>query len=579
MSQNEISSPWHRISLGVRIPFPRTVLSPAIPLGIWIILSLLVSAGVVHAELRVPHIFGNGMVLQRDRPASVWGWTAAGTRVTVQFAEQSRTTVADADGTWTVALDAMPATFTGRTLTISDSQQTHSFRDVVVGDVWICGGQSNMEWSLRSTRDADLEIQSAAFPGIRFIRLPKVASRTPQADFPVAGPEHPEGNWRQCIPEQIDNCTAVGYYFARRLRRRLKVPIGLIDVSWGGTMAQHWVSPKTLADIPEMKPYIQKFQQELKAWNDGGGEQGAEQRFAAAVKTWERDAAAAKAENQRVPRRPNHDAYRNPSEKRHPGGMFQGMISPLAKFRLRGALFYQGENNSFAESWKPFPRTFPSVITDWRKVFGQDDLPIGIIQIAGWSNRRSMTYDMNHHTNIVREVQFNTWRNSEHTGLIATYDTNSNGSIHPARKLPVGERAARWALAKVYGTTAWKSDRPIEWRGPIYSGMEVKDGKIIVSFDNQTRRGLRLNRDVETGFYVAGADRTFHHARARVIKDDQLAVWSEAVPDPVAVRYAWSNLPAGGLMNFRELPAYPFRSDTWPLVPHQSTGAYDVKSP
>jgi len=539
---------------------------------------LLMADDDVQAAVRLPHIFGNGMVLQRDQPAPVWGWAETGTRVTVRFAQQRQTAVADADGRWSVELEAMPASFRGRPLTVSAAKQDTTITDVLVGDVWICGGQSNMEWTLRSTRDADLEILSAAFPGIRFIRLPKIARMQPQTDFPVEAADRPEGNWRRCTTDQIDNCTAVGYYFARRLRRRLNVPIGLIDVSWGGTMAQHWVSPKTLAEFPEMAPYFQKFEQAMQAWNDGGGEQGAERRWEAALKQWEQDTAKAKAKKEKPPRRPNRNSYRNPAHQRHPGGMFNGMIAPLANCRLRGVLFYQGENNSFAESWKPFPRTFPAVIKDWRKLFGRPDLPIGIVQIAGWSNRRSMTYDMNHHTNIVREIQFNTWRNTDHTGLIVTYDTNSNGSIHPARKLPVGERAARWALAEVYGTKAWKSNRLIEWRGPVYDGIQIDGSKIVVSFAADTRRGLRLDQDLDTGFYIAGADRVFHHAHARVVKADQLQVWSEAVPKPVAVRYAWSNLPTGGLMNFRELPAYPFRSDIWPLVPHQSTGAYRVQA-
>lgn len=173
-------------------------------------------------------------------------------------------------------------------------------------------------------------------------------------------------------------------------------------------------------------------------------------------------------------------------------------------------------------------------------------------------------------------MQFLTWRHTPGTGLIATYDTNSSRGIHPSRKLPVGERSARWALAEVYRVKAAGSARPLEWRGPVYKSMAVEKGRIIVSFEEGTNRGLVLARDVESSFYVAGSDREFHHARARIVKDNKLMVWSEKVPRPAAVRYAWSNLPAGMLMNRRELPAYPFRSDTWPLVPHQSTGAYEA---
>tara|TARA_B110000438_G_scaffold48409_1_gene48770 strand:- start:9101 stop:9688 length:588 start_codon:yes stop_codon:yes gene_type:complete len=190
-----------------------------------------------------------------------------------------------------------------------------------------------------------------------------------------------------------------------------------------------------------------------------------------------------------------------------------------------------------------------------------------------------MTYDMNHHASIVREIQFLTWKRTKNTGLVATYDTNTSGGIHPQRKLPVGERSARWALAEVYGVQGY-GKRPIEWRGPVYESMEVKDGKVAVRFEKDTARGLLLDQDVEVGFYLAGKDREFHHARARVNKGDySLIVWSDEVAEPVAVRYGWSNLPAGGLMNARELPAYPFRTDEWPLTPHQSTGSYDVNAP
>jgi len=222
-------------------------------------------------------------------------------------------------------------------------------------------------------------------------------------------------------------------------------------------------------------------------------------------------------------------------------------------------------------------RTFPAVIADWREAFGDETLPLGIIQIAGWSTRRSMTYDMNHHTNIVREIQLLTWKRTPGTGLIVTYDTNSTRGIHPTRKLPIGERSARWALAEVYGVKKWQSDEPIPWRGPVYESTAIKDGKAVITFEEGTNRGLRLDQDDECGFYIAGADREFHHARARIVSDNKLEVWCEDVPEPVAVRYAWSNLPVGRLMSFRELPAYPFRSDTWPLVPHQSTGAYELK--
>ena len=526
-------------------------------------------------NLRLPNIFGDKMVLQRDKPVTLWGWAKAGAKVSAEFAGQNKFTKTNDKGIWTLQLDKLKTSFNGRQLVVTSGAEKITLTDILVGEVWVCGGQSNMEWSLRSSRDSDLEVASADSPHIRFIRLPHIARPTPQEDFPVINETDTQGNWRQAIPEQVENCTAVGYYFAQRISRRLRVPVGLIDVSWGGTMAQHWVLNETLKPFPEMQPYHEKFEAAMKAWVDGGGKEGAEKRYAADLKAWEKARAEAKAKGEREPRRPNQNNYTTPAHKRQPGGMMNGMILPISKMTIAGALFYQGENNSFGTSWKPFHRTFPAVITDWRRVFGNEDLPIGLVQIAGWSTRRSMTYDMNHHTNVIREIQHLTWARFKNTGLIVTYDTNSNGSIHPGHKRPVGERLARWALAQVYRAMPHKSNKPIEWRGPIYASHEIKEGKVYINFEGETARGLRLNKDIAEGFYIAGTDKEFKHSRAR-IQGAQLVVWHEEIKEPVAVRYAWSNLPHGTLLNFRELPAYPFRTDNWPLAPHQSTGLYEV---
>ncbi|MFP6614576.1 MAG: sialate O-acetylesterase [Pirellulales bacterium] len=542
-----------------------------------ILFTLCVSA-TCQAELRLPNIFGDHMVLQRGKKIRVWGWALPDEDVTVSFAEQSVKKRANAEGRWQVELASMPASSEPRELKISSAGESLTIRDVLVGDVWLCGGQSNMEWTLRSTRDADVEVLSADFPEIRFIRLPKITRTEPQQDFLVKSPQDAVGNWQLCSTKQVENCTAVGYYFAKRIHRRLGVPIGLIDTSWGGTMAQHWVRKETLRKISEVNPYFEKFEIALRQWTDGGGEEGAKKRYDLDLEKWESDRKQAKAAGVREPRKPNWNAYTNPAHKGQPGGMLNGCIMPIARCSLKGVLFYQGENNSFTVGWKPFPKTYPAVISDWRKIFGDEQLPFGLVQIAGWSNRRSMEYDMNHHCNIVREVQFNTWRDTPRTGLVVTFDTNTSQGIHPIRKLPVGERLARWALAEVYKTPSYSSKDPLQWRGPVYKSMKQQGNKIHITFEAGTDRGLVLDQDVEVGFYIAGEDRAFHHARARVDRgSNQLVVWSDDVSEPVAVRYGWSNLPAGGLMNRRELPAYPFRTDTWPLTPHQSTGSYEVK--
>ena len=324
---------------------------------------------------------------------------------------------------------------------------------------------------------------------------------------------------------------------------------------------------------------IKKFDKTYQEWIDGGEEKGAQKRLAKDLADWEKKNAEAKAKGNKEPRKPNANQYKNPGDGRQPAGMYNGSLLPIANTTIRGILFYQGENNSFGTSWKPFYRTFPALISDWRSLFGDAHMPFGIIQIAGWSNRRSMEYDMNHHCNVVREIQLDTWLNTANTGLIATYDTNSNGSIHPGRKLPVGERSARWALSEVYTVNKFGSNEPLEWKGPVFKDAKFESGKAFVTFEKGTDRGLRLDQDVDVGFVLAGNDKKFHHAKARITqskedKKPQVEIWCDDVKDPVAVRYAFSNLPIGGLMNARELPAYPFRSDDWPMTPHQSTGSY-----
>lgn len=540
----------------------------------------LCTSADAETELRVPHIFGDHMVLQRDKPVHVWGWADKDQLVTVSFAGQVKSAKV-AEGKWRVTLNAMNANANGQTLTIETSEESLKLKDILVGDVWICGGQSNMEMRLRNSRDADIEIPCARYPGIRFIRIKPEGVAVPRDDFPVEdGSKNGAGVWRACNPETVGDCFGVAYFFAQRLHRRLDVPIGLVNAAWGGTMAQHWVTRETLETLPSTKSYVDDFDRKCREWNNAGGKEGAAKRFEAALRKWETLVAAAEDKGEKPPKKPNEKSYANPAQGRIPAGAMNAMIKPVSGLSIRGALFYQGENNSFGNSWIPFRETFPAVIADWRKIFQDDELPFGIIQIAGWSTRRTMTYDMNHHTNVVREVQFNTWRNTPGTGLIVSFDANSNESIHPARKYPVGDRSARWALSTVYGVKDAVRNSPLQWHGPVYESMEKVGAKIVVHFEKQGAEGLRLDRADARGFYIAGSDKIFHHASARVVtargKAPSVEVWCDKVSDPVAVRYASSNLPLGTLMNGKELPAFPFRTDAWALKPHYGDQEYRV---
>ncbi len=519
-------------------------------------------------------VFDSHMVLQQHRPVRVWGWGTAGQSAVVQFDAQEHHTTVDASGAWSVTLEPLQASAVGRTLSVATGDETFTLEDVVVGEVWICGGQSNMRWTVRGTRDADLEIACADDPLLRFVRLPNEARGEPRRDY--ARPEHGGAgkSWRAIDAKSVVDCTGVGYYFAQRLRRHLKVPVGIVEVAWGGTSAQFWVPKPRLREFASVAPMFTKFEAAMAKWSEGGGEAGAKRAFERDLATWRKLKDTPHPEGADLPKRPDRRNYQNPSHKRHPGGGYDGMLVPLSGFTARGALYFQGENNAFGDMFRPFPDTYPAVIQTWRELFANAELPIGLIQIGGWSNRRTMTYDMNHHTNVVREVQFDTWRRTKNTGLIVTFDLNSNGNIHPGHKRPVGDRAARWALAEVYGAKG-HDKKPLRWRGPVYAGSEVtQKGRIRVRFEAPTAAGLRLDKDQALGFYLAGEDRMFHKADARVVDKTMVEVFCDAVPQPVAVRYAWSNLPLGSLMNGKELPAYPFRSDNWPLKPHRSDAEY-----
>ena len=526
--------------------------------------------------LGMPRIFGDRMILQRDKPVKLWGWAPDGAKVTVTFANQE-VSATSSNGTWKLALEPMPANANGQRLTVNSGNANLSFDDVLIGDVWLCGGQSNMEWRLRSSRDADIEIPCARYPEMRFLRIEPEGTPEPRNDFPA---ENGAGTWLHCTPETIGDCSGVAYYFGKRLHRNLDVPIGLINAAWGGTTAQFWVTRETLDTLPKVKPDLDAYEAKCREWIEGGREEGAKARFEADLKEWEKLAAQAKEKGGKAPGKPNMKNYADPAQGRIPAGPLNAMIMPMAGLSIRGALFYQGENNSFGEGWVPYQETFPAVISDWRRLFEDPDLPFGIIQIAGWSTRRSMTYDMNHHTNVVREIQFNTWRSTPHTGLIASFDANSDANIHPRRKYPVGERSARWALSQVYGVKDATNQAPLEWHGPVYDSMTKVGDKIQVSFEKNGAQGLRLERADVRGFYIAGADQVFHHADARVISDrgdaPTIEVWSSNVSEPLAVRYASSNLPIGSLLNGRELPAFPFRTDNWPIKPHHGEAVYQV---
>jgi sialate O-acetylesterase len=465
--------------------------------------AVLLVTSLARAEVFLPALFTDSMVLQRDRDVRVWGWADPGTTVKVRFRSWTRSSEADEEGAFSVTFP--PSKAGGPyTLTVAGSDGTKiELKDVLVGDVWLCSGQSNMAWPLSRAEDGPAEAAAARIPGLRLITVPRHPTPEPQADF--------RGRWTPAHPKSAASFSAVAFFFGRELRRRVKVPIGLIHSSVGGTPAEAWTPPAVLEAEESLAPLLERWAKQVGDGTD--------------PKT--RDS-----------------PYR-------PGNLYQGMIHPLLGASIRGAIWYQGESNaSRADQYRTI---FPLMIHSWREAFGQGDFPFYFVQLANFRARApepgpSLWAEL-------RDAQFETLRTVPHTGMAVAIDIGEEGSIHPTNKQEVGARLARWALDEVYG-----KDIPVS--GPLYEGFVVKGNEIVVSFSHHDR-GLRAGGDGPlTGFSICGEDRKFVWATAR-ISGNEVVVGHPDIVKPVAVRYAWAENPECNLVNGEGLPASPFRTDDW----------------
>ena len=490
--------------------------------------------------LRLPRIFSDHMVLQRDKPVRIWGWAAKGETVTVGFAGQNKSAKAAADGAWLVTLDPMPVSSQGRTLLVtSESGSGQSeIKDVLVGDVWIGSGQSNMELDLEGTSRLMNKLDECYFadhPAIRLMQVPAETSGTPQDDIPGA-------SWTICTPGAAGPFSAVAYYFARDVHEATKVPIGMIQAARGGTYPESWQTRESLESLKS--PVVDKYL----AWSDKN------------VADWRSDPQGG-------------DPRRGVPGLHLPSGCYNHMIHPIEKFAIRGVLFYQGENSAvnnggpidFAHA---YPLTYPAVIRNWRQLFQDPRLPFCIIQMAPWGEPAELTHAsvLDHPSPFVRDVHLQTFLKWPQTGLVVTMDCGKVGDMHPLNKEPVGQRAARWALAEVYGVAPAR-----DWTGPIYRSMEIKGNKAVIRFH---RDGLKLPLGLQNpagrndGFIIAGSDSVWQEAQAAIV-GDTVEVWSDKVPEPAAVRYAWEDCQGlvNLIVNADGLPASPFRTDRWVARP------------
>lgn len=527
---------------------------------------LLASLGALPthaADLQLARVFSDHMVVQRGKPINIWGTAPPQAEVSVTFAGQRKTATADADGRWLLSLDPLAASSEPHRLTAEAAGSRVDIADVLIGEVWLLGGQSNMEMPLWWRGDADGMRNAEGtrltlgtnHPWLRIMTVPQRVARQPQEDLPELPPDEvdgdgvPPGRWFVAADEHpaISGFSALGYFIAVQMHDTLGVPIGMIDTSFGGTVASAWNSRDSLDAIPEAAEMLRRKDAAAAAWSDAE----AHRRLEIDLAAWEVAVAEAKAQNRPPPGRP--ELQPDPAQDRNfPAGVFNAMIWPLRHMTIRGVFFYQGENNCFDQE-DPFAKTFPGAVRSWRKAFATPDLPLCIFQISGWG-----VVDILHDAErqpFIQESQHRAHLDLPATGFVVTTDF-PHADIHPMVKRVIAERALRWARAELYG------DRGVTWRTPALESFRRDGARMILTFRTHGDEMLLVKgQPAPAGLVIAGSDGAFVEANVQVRDRTSLIVWSDAVPEPVAVRYAWSSRGICRLYSASGLPVGPFRTD------------------
>ena len=495
----------------------------------WVAVAVaLMGAGSAMADVTLPNVFGEHMVLQRSQKNKVWGKAAAGEEVTVSIASQSHKAKAGANGTWSVMLDPLEV---GEPLTLTVKGKNEiKFGDVLVGEVWICSGQSNMQWSVNSSNDADLERATAKHPKLRMINFPNIGVQEPIWT-------HPDRKWQVCTPESVGGFSAVGYFFARQLQRTLDVPVGMINNAWGGSACEAWVNRDLLTKTPSMRPLIERWMLTEKSFAD----------------------LSAKTDLNEDQKKQLAGLQNQMRGNARPANIYNGVLSSHIGYGIRGAIWYQGESN--AGRAYQYRDLFPLMIQNWRDEWGQGDFPFYWVQLADFLGEKPEPGDSSWAE--LREAQTLTMKRLKNTGEAVIIDIGEGKDIHPKNKVDVGRRLARWALAETYKVAG------IPCRSPLYKSMEKSDNRIVLTFDNvaPAANGWRpFDVNEPRGFAIADTDKKFVWASAKILPDGRIEVWSDKVKEPVAVRYAWADNPVVNMYSSAGLPLTPFRTDDWPGV-------------
>jgi len=496
---------------------------------VWLaVVVALTGAGSAMADVSLPNIFGEHMVLQRSQKNKVWGKASAGEEVTVSIASQNHRAKAGADGAWSVMLDPLEVG-DALTLTIKGKNEI-KFGDVLVGEVWICSGQSNMQWSINSANDPDLERAAAKHPKLRMINFPNIGVQEPIWSYP-------DRQWQVCTPETVGNWSAVGYFFARQLQRTLDVPVGMINNAWGGSACEAWVNRDLLTKTASMQSLMERWILSEKAFTE----------------------LSAKTDLNEEQKKQLAGLQNQMRGNARPANIYNGVLSSHIGYGIRGAIWYQGESN--AGRAYQYRDLFPLMIQNWRDEWGQGDFPFYWVQLADFLAEKPEPGDSSWAE--LREAQTMTMTRLKNTGEAVIIDIGEGKDIHPKNKVDVGRRLARWALAETYKVPG------IAARSPLYKSMEKSGNKVVLTFDNvaPAANGWRpFDVNEPRGFAIAGPDKKFVWASAKIRPDGRIEVWSDKVNEPASVRYGWADNPVVNMYSAAGLPLTPFRTDDWPGV-------------
>lgn len=495
--------------------------------------ALLLSANGLVAEVRLASPFTAHMVLQRDLRVPVWGHAAPAEQVTIEFAGQTTSTAADASGNWRVELAPLQASAEPRTFTAKGSKTAAPLvlNDVLVGEVWLASGQSNMVFTLSKSRYAwagvineSKEIAEANHPAIRMFTGAEQKAYTPQTTI--------GGEWQVCTPANAPAFSAIAYYFARHLEQELKVPVGILSLSYGASTSHAWIRREAMLEDARFKAVLDRFDEQVKTHVPP---------TPAELEDWQRAAELAKAEKRRAPPKPGRDPVQ---DQHNPTVMYNGMIAPVIPYAIRGVIWYQGE--SVTNPRELFPAWNALLISDWRKLWSRD-LPFYFCQLASLAN--------NSNSPEVRAWQAEALK-IPGTGMAVTIDVGDEKDVHPHDKAPVGKRLALLALARTYG-------QAVPCSGPVLRSV-TRDGATLRLAFEHTEGGLSAKNGPLQTFEIAGEDGNYVAADASV-DGDSVVVSSKSIPMPQKVRYAWSNYPAtANLVNGAGLPAAPIQSAVTP---------------